>query len=427
MKHSAKEISLPNGVKGLVLNVPSASVMSLYINFRAGEFMMPEDKWETPHIMEHLVLGANKAFPKARDFQAEFEKNGAYSNASTDAYDITYEAECADFEWKRILDCMVSAITQPLFLRTEFDAEVGNVREELSSRSNDHFRQLSLSLRKAYGFHATTYQERLKLMKNVSLADISKHYQATHHSSNLRFIICGNINPGRMKHIKSVLGSINLEKGGGRKKVPNEHPTGMTKPLFIKNDTVDNFYFYLDTFTHQRFSDENLYAMSLLNSILSETLHSRIWGKAREQGLLYGMSSNISYGHAYTNWWFGAQVRPDNANKVMQIIVDELRQVLQGKLSSDEIDAAKQYRIGRFQRSAQTVSGIAHGYMGRYFYEDFVEDFYETPRHIRAVTKKQIVDSAAELFSEKQWGFGVLGGTDKTPVKALYEQVSVLW
>ena len=89
-----------------------------------------------------------KSVPKARDFQAELEKNGAYSNATTGVYDITYEAECADFEWDRVLGCCCLAITKPLFLDEEFKAEFGNVEEEMAARSNNHFRRLSLEMRK---------------------------------------------------------------------------------------------------------------------------------------------------------------------------------------------------------------------------------------------------------------------------------------
>lgn len=427
MKHIVSEISLPNGVKGLLVNVPDAQVMNYYVSFRAGEYLMPLDKWEAPHIMEHLLLGANKKIPRARDFQADFEKNGAYSNASTGVYDITYEAECADFEWKRILDRMVLAITEPLFLDDEYKAEVGNVREELTARSNNHFRHLSLALKKAYGLRSVTYQERLKLMENVKLEDLLKHYKNTHTSSNLRFVIAGNINTRRASHIKSVFNKIALPKGRGRKQLPEDTPKGLGKPLFISNDTVDNYYFYIDTFLSRRMSDEQLYAMSLLNSLLTETLYSRIWGTARERGLLYGMSSNIAYDEGYTNWWFGAQVRPDNARAVMSIIMAELSKVFEGKISANDVKSARQYRLGRFQRGAQTVSGIAHFYMGRYFLEDYIDDFYSTPERIKAVTKSQMVSSAKELFREKCWGFGVLGGTDARQVEMLHKQIAPLW
>jgi predicted Zn-dependent peptidase len=136
MKHTVREVCLKNGAKGLLVHVPDASVMTFEFDFRAGEYLVTEKKWETPHLMEHILLGANKAYPKARLFQAEIEKNGAYSNASTGVYDIVYEAECADFEWDRILSLMQTAMTEPLFLLDEFEAEFGNVREELSARSN---------------------------------------------------------------------------------------------------------------------------------------------------------------------------------------------------------------------------------------------------------------------------------------------------
>src|SRR4051812_16171983 len=122
MKHTVTELKTKNGLKGLLIHIPAAQVMTFDLNFRAGEYLVDEKKWEVPHLMEHILLDANKQFPRARDFQAEIEKNGAYSNASTSVYDITYEAECADFEWERILELLLVSITEPLFLREEFQA-----------------------------------------------------------------------------------------------------------------------------------------------------------------------------------------------------------------------------------------------------------------------------------------------------------------
>jgi predicted Zn-dependent peptidase len=427
MKHTVSELILDNGARGLLVHIPEAMVMSFQFNFRAGEYLVERDKWETPHIMEHLLLGANKHIPKARAFQAEFEKNGAYCNASTGTYDIIYESECADFEWQRILDWLMIAITEPLFLEEEFAAESGNVREELTARSNNHFRHLSLSLREAFNFHSVTDQERLELMKNVNLDDIRAHYNATHLTSNLRFVIAGNIPPSRRKYIKDALNVIALGKGRGRKALPEEVPCKLEAPLTIVNNTVDNYYFYFDTFLKRRMSDPELAAMSLLNSMLTETLYSRILGTARERGLVYSMSSGINAEMHSTNWWFGAQVRPDNAEALFNIMVEELREIFAGNLTKEEIDAAKQYRLGRYQRGAQTVSGIAASYSGRYFFDDFIEDYYSVPARIKAITKKQIVDGAQALFSEDVWGLGVLGNLHENELDNLTSHLNRLW
>lgn len=427
MRHKVSELVLDNGVKGLLVNIPEATVMTFQVNFRAGEYLVPRDKWETPHIMEHMLLGANKHIPKARAFQAEFEKNGAYCNASTGTHDIIYEAECADFEWERILEWLLIAITEPLFLEEEYKAEVGNVREELTARSNNHFRHLSIALREAFGFYAVTDQERLKLMKNVTLEDITDHYKTSHVTSNMRFVIAGNITRTRRDHIKAVLNGTALNKGRGRRELPEEIPHSLDKPLAIINRTVDNYYFYFDTFLKRRMDDPELAAMSLLNSMLTETLYSRMLGTARERGLVYSMSSGINADLYSTNWWFGAQVRPDNAHALFDIMVGELKTIFEGKLTRDEIDAAKQYRLGRYQRGAQTVGGIGNSYAGRYFFDDQVEDYYSIPTRIKAITKTQIVNGAKDLFSEQVWGLGVLGKPATGELEKLTSQLEDLW
>jgi predicted Zn-dependent peptidase len=427
MKHSVSEITMENGIKGLLVNVPDATVMSFEFNFRAGEYLVPREKWEAPHIMEHLLLGANKHIPKARAFQAEFEKNGAYCNASTSTHDIIYEAECADFEWQRIMDWLLVAITEPLFLEDEFKAEVGNVREELTARSNNHFRHLSVALREAYGFYSVKDKERLKLMKNVDLQDILDHYKNTHTTSNMRFVIAGKITATRRKQIKETLNNIALPKGRGRKELPDETPRRLEKPLSIRNNTVDNYYFYFDTFLKRRMDDDELAAMSLLNSMLTETLYSRILGTARERGLVYSMSSGIGYDRMSTNWWFGAQVRPDNAHALFDIMTTQLQEIFEGKLTKEEIDAAKQRRLGSYQRGYQTVTGMANYYSSPFFFDDTFIDYHSLPERIKSVTKTQIVTGAKDLFADNVWGLGVLGNPIQGEVEQLTTQLKVLW
>lgn len=427
MKHSVKELVLDNGARGLLIDIPDATVMTFDFNFRAGEYLMPREKWETPHIMEHMLLGANTLIPKARAFQAEFEKNGAYSNASTGSYDITYEAECADFEWERILDLLLVAISHPLFKRDEFEAEFGNVREELAARSNNHFRHLSLALRERYGFSVLTDQERRRLMGNVKLKDIQEHYVTTHTTSNMRFVIAGKLSRSRVESIKELVGNMKLRKGTGRKTLPVEEPVGLEEPLLIRNRTVPNLYFYIDTFLGRRLGDPEADALGLINTMLTETLYSRILGTARERGLVYGMSSGYGQTRSSSNWWIGAQIMPKNAPALFDIIIEEIGNIFQGKLGKDDIEMAKQYALGRYQRSGQTVGGTANGYSYRYFFDDHIDDYYQIPQRIKAITKSRIVDVMRAMFADKVWGFGVLGNSDKAFVTDLQQRLSVLW
>lgn len=427
MKHSVRELTLPNGASGLLIHVPDATVMTFEYNFRAGEYLVERTKWETPHLMEHVLLGANELIPKARLFQAEFEKNGAYCNASTGAYDITYEAECADFEWDRILDLLSTAVTKPLFLEEEFKAEFGNVREELMSRSNSHFRHLSLALREAFGFCVMTDQERLRQMDNVLVEDVRNHYMSTHTTKNLRFVIAGKLPPKRRKIIRDYLSAIELEEGETRLDLPQEAPRLLTAPLVIKNQTVENLYFYIDTFMNRRMRDPEQDALSLINMMFTETLYSRILGTAREKGLVYSMSSGYGQTRDSSNWWIGSQVMPQNAEALYEIIVRELKKVFAGHLHDDDVTAAKQYALGRYQRSGQTVSGTASTYSSRYFFDGEIEDFYSVPDRIRAVSKNRIVAITQAMFEENVWGMGVLGSVDEVFANKLHKKIATLF
>ncbi|MDB5185413.1 MAG: hypothetical protein JWN38_1221 [Candidatus Saccharibacteria bacterium] len=427
MKHTVNEISLKNGAKGLLIHIPHASVMTFDINFRAGEYLVEPSKWEVPHLMEHVLLGANDLHPRARDFQAELEKNGAYSNATTGVYDITYEAECADFEWQRVLELLLIAISKPLFLEEEFAAEYGNVKEEMAARSNNHFRRLSLEMRQALGLIAKTDAERLKLMKNVKISDVVEHYRNTHHSANMRFVLAGNLTAGRRTVIEKLFQEIDLPERGKRFPLPSEVPKHLAKPVYVSNDTVENLYFYIDTFMKHRLDDAQTDALNLLNTMLTETLYSRILGTARERGLVYGMSSGLSQTKGASNWWFGAQVSEKNAPALLYIVTKELEKVLAGEIDDAEIASTKQYALGRFQRSAQTVGGTSAGYAGRYFFDEVIDDYYDVPARIRAVTKEQIIEVARDMFKQKIWGFGVLGNCGKTFAADLHTQLVPLW
>jgi predicted Zn-dependent peptidase len=103
--------------------------------------------------------------------------------------------------------------------------------------------------------------------------------------------------------------------------------------------------------------------------------------------------------------------------------------VRQGEISAEDLEAAKQYWLGRHQRSAQTVAGTMAGYTGRYYFDGVVNDYEAIPERIKAVTVENICHSADRMFSDKIGGLGVLGGASRSRELAeqLNEQVQALW
>ena len=422
MKHTVTEKVLKNGLKGLVIDIPDAPVVSLEIGFRAGEFLLERRKWETAHIMEHLMLGANNSYTTSRAFQAELEKNGAYSNASTSAYDITYDVECAAFEAERVIDLVVRALEKPHFLPAEFEAEFGNVAEELVGRSNNHFRTLNLAIREAQGLYSVGDLERHELMKNVTVQDVAEHYTSTHTINNARFLLAGKITPACL----TLLEGLKLPKGEGRVSLPLEHPKQLDGPLFLHRKDVPNLYFYIDTYAPALLDEPSRDALAVTSTILTETLHSKLLGTARARGLVYAMGSGQQHLKDRSSFWLGAQVSLQNANALFTLITEVLNETKRKGVTVKELEAAKLYMRGKHERSAQTATGTLAAYNGAYYYDDSIEKEEAFQQRIEAVTSQKIADTLTAVTSGV-WTLGILGSCKQEVADDLHNVLSPLF
>ncbi len=426
LKHRVEHVKLESGLEGLIIDTPKTGVVVAEVSFRAGEFMLPKDKWETAHLLEHVLLGANKSFAKARDFQASIEQNGAYSNASTSVYDVTYEVECADFEWQRVLGILYDAISTPLFLQEEFDTEKSNVREELISRSNNHFRHLNLGLRQAMGMCSLTDPERLELLDGVSRDDLVEHYKKTHTLPNARFIIAGNFKGNYAEPIELIESRLKLLKRGERIPMPDESPYTPDDPLVVRKPSVQNIYLYLDMYAKRVYNEKESHALDLVSTYLTETMYSRIFGTAREKGWVYGMGSGTAHMGSATGWWLGAQVSKTNSQPLLRLIRDECQNLREGVIDIEDFEAAKKHLLGKTMRSGQTAGGIVNSY-GKYYMNDEIEDLNKLPAKLESLKAKDCVAVFREMCDDNIWGFGALGSTSLVPARKLSDYASEIF
>lgn len=422
MQHTVHEITLKSGARGLVIAVPGAQVMSTQFHFRAGyRFVRDKSIYETAHIMEHMAFGASKSFKDAHAYEAEFTKNGAYHNAYTSDNSLVYVAECADFEWERILDLQRVAVTQPLFTEDEFIGERGNVKSELTGYLNVPNRVLWPRVSQELGEDMLTYSERLTQLADIKVSDIREHYKRTHTSKNMRFVIAGGFDDSGVKRVIEMLEEWELNDGD-RQPIPVDE-LHSAEPFLIRRKDAPNLTFGWSMAVPRRLADNETDAMDCLNHILTGTLHSKILGELRRKGLVYSMFSDTSAYEHNSSWDFGAQANVECVDEVFDIVVREVENVLGGKVSDGDIAAAKSYALGRHQMGAQTVGQINNWYSNRYFFDGQVEDFEAQPHLINAVTRDQMVATAREFFSTDIW---TLGGYGSTEIALVREQAAKL-
>jgi predicted Zn-dependent peptidase len=425
MKHTVEEVRLKNGAKGLLIDIPGATVMSFQFQFRAGNrYVKNKDIYETAHIMEHMAFGANAAFKSEHAYEADFTKNGAYHNAYTSDLSMVYVADCADFEWERIFSLQRVAICQPRFNGEELEAEKGNVKSELTGYLNNHNRVLWPKIQQLLGEDVLTFWQRIQTIGNVKLSDIREHHKRTHTSDNLSFVIAGKLK-GRKSEIKRQLEEWELPRGD-RFEVPRDELSS-AKPTLIRRKESSNLTFGWSMTIPRELSDAETEAMNCLDHILTGTMHSRIYGSARKKGLAYGMFSDTSVSFHDSSWDFGGQVNLDTAGGLFDIIVREVKYVCDGKVTEEELDAAKSYALGRYQMGAQTVAQISNFYTGRYFADGFVKDYEKVPDSIRRVTLERMIATANEFIDSNTWAFAGVSSGEKAELVELNDKLAKLF
>lgn len=425
MNHTIEEMRLKNGARGLLIDVPDATTMSMQFHFRAGNrYAKSKDIEQVAHIMEHMAFGANARFKNESDFEFEFTKNGAYRNAYTSDLSMVYEADCADFEWDRILDLQKLAICQPRFNEAELNAEKGNVRSELTNYLNDHHRILWPRVQQLLGEDVLTYKQSLPTISAVTLADVREHHRRTHTTRNMRFVVAGKLH-GRKAEIKRQLEDFQLAEGE-RFEIPRDE-LKKAGPCIIRRKSATNLTFGLFMAVPWELNDEDLDAMHYLNHILTGTMHSRIFGAARSKGLAYNVSAYTATGFYDSGWDITGQVNHEAAGDLFDIITREVDCVLNGKIKESELNAAKSFALGRYQMGAQTVSQISGFYTGRYFADGFIKDYYKVPEMIKNVTMERMVTTARSFINEDKWVLAAVSNGEKHDLVKLNEKVETLF
>lgn len=429
MKYTVTEYETERGSKGLIISVPDAPVVSTNFCFRAGYRygLDYEHKSQVAHVLEHIAAGMTQKYPSPMEFDAVFAKNGAYSNAMTGPKDLRYVSSCADFEWDRIMDLMMEEICHPYFSQKYFESELGNVRSELTGYLSQPGRMLGPMVAKQMGFIVKTYPEYLASLDNISLDDVRAHWQYTHTAKNMRFVIAGDFeDQAKLQQLKDKLNSFDLPAGERFNDVPDGNLHSAPAVVVERKDTPGiNFNFFMEV--KREYSDADDNAIDALNHILNGTMSSRIYGQAREQGLLYGCNSGCASGRYSAEWYFGGRANNDKLPVVFDLIVRELKRVKDGDISESELDDAKSYAMGKFQMGMQTAGQLANFLSGRYFYDGTIKKYEDTPAQIQAVTVDEMVELANEYFDANIWSMGLWGTTNQAMGDLLHDKLSKLF
>lgn len=429
MKHRVIEYESAKGALGIIIDIPDTKVVDIVFSLRAGyAFGLDlKHKIQVPHVLEHILAGYTANHPDQAEFDRIKTINGAYTNASTSMYSMQHIATCPKFEWERILKLQIESIDSPYIVESNLTRELNNVRSELTEKVNNPGYVINRNVSNAMGMPTQTVQGHIDSLDNITLQDVIDVYNHTYRSGNLRFAIAGSFDDQEIAQIKKLLDNIKLPEGGEYFSFPDAGRIHSADPVLVYRSDTPSLTFMWSLIIDHKLDDQQCYDMGVLSDLLCDGMDSRIYGQARQRGLLYWFSCGFSNFGNNGEWSFAGNAGADKIGDVFNLVVDELERVKNGDITDQEIEALKLRQLGSHSmREIKRTHDICNFYSGRYFYEGSIRNYDDIERWIKGVSRERIVETARSIFAKNASCLGLYGNADADLLNRLNDRLQKL-
>jgi len=158
------------------------------------------------------------------------------------------------------------------------------------------------------------------------------------------------------------------------------------------------------------YGDDRRYAAHVLNTLLGGNMSSRLFQEVREKrGLAYSIFSFLNMYQDTGLFGVYAGTTRDELDMVIDLVIQELRNVREGRLGEEELKAAKEYLRGSMLLGLESPEGrmsrLAKNEI--YFGRDIPVD--DALAKLNAVTVDETMSVASEMFDPETLCLTLLG------------------
>jgi zinc protease len=136
----------------------------------------------------------------------------------------------------------------------------------------------------------------------------------------------------------------------------------------------------------------------------------RIGEAVREKaGLAYYAYSSLSGGMGPGPWYVSAGVDPENVERALELIHQEIARFCETPVSPEELSDSQSNFIGRLPLSLETNSGMASAILNLERYELGLDYYQRYADLVRAVTREEVLETGRRYLSPERLGVGIAG------------------
>jgi zinc protease len=150
---------------------------------------------------------------------------------------------------------------------------------------------------------------------------------------------------------------------------------------------------------------------SLGNSVLGQFgMGGRIGETVREKsGLAYFAYSSLNAGVGPGTWVVNAGVNPKNIEKVIDLVLKEIKLFVEKGIKADELADSQSSYIGRLPLSLESNAGVASSLLNIERYDLGMDYYQKYPALVQGVTRESVLEAARQYLDPGRIAIAVAG------------------
>jgi predicted Zn-dependent peptidase len=405
-----KKITLPNGLRILLVPQASSLAASVLILVEAGSEYETKRVNGVSHFLEHMTFKGTTKRPRPGMIAEELAALGAQSNAFTGQEYTGYWAKSEARKLPEILEIVSDLYLNPIFDPEEIEKERGVIIEEINMyedtparRVHEIFTALLYGDQPA-GWDISGDKETIRTLKKD---DFVKYRNERYVASGTLVVVAGKFDEKKtVAQIKKYFGALPRRRASakGKTKESQKEPRAMIKFKESGQSHLVLGFRAFDLF------DERRYAIEVLADLLGGGMSSRLWKRIREElGAAYYIDADPDLSLDHGTFVISAGVDHGKIDIVIEKILEECRRVVNEDIPEEELQRTKDHMVGGMILGLETSDALASYYGGQEILTKKSLPPEKIIDRIRKTTAAEVRAVAKEIFRERGLNLAVIG------------------
>lgn len=411
-----------NNIRLVYEKVDTVKTVSVGVWILAGSRYEIKNENGISHFIEHILFKGTKN-RSSKEIVYEIESIGGQINAFTAKEYTCFYVRVLDEFLEKAFEILSDLLLNPLINPEDIEKEKTVIIEEINMSKDDPEEILYQALNDLIWKGETLSYPIIgkeSTVKRIDRNRILNFMRKRYKPENVVISVAGNFDESHL---------INLCERyfGDWESYLESKDANNSKPIFkrgavIKSKKSDQAQIAI-AFEGFGQKDENVYKLLVVSNILGGGMSSRLFQKIREElGLVYSINSFVSTYKDVGMLIVYAGTSPKNVRMVYKEILNQIKLLIRGNLSPDEVEVAKQQIKGSIIFGLENTSSRMSNLGKNMLLLNRIIEMQEIIDIINSIRFDQVMDIIREVLT-KEFSVAVVGNKKEIDTKIFEERI----